>query len=149
MMTNALLSSFFLPLILISLSSLLSFSDQQGIGSGGFSGGQRRLSPGSVALSALHCVWYHNVHLCHRCIDFLPVWETAIKATLAQGYSQTSHTFHEYQHTCQHITRKCKIITVFVCRAYCSHVLSTPSWKSRERTVKTQQESWCVDYNHF
>lgn len=72
-------------LILISPSSLLHFSDQQGISSGGFSGGQRSIPPGSVALGALHCVWNHNVHLCHRCTDLLPVWKATVKATLAHG----------------------------------------------------------------
>lgn len=73
----------------LSIFSCLHFSDQQGIGSGRFPGSQRSVSPGTVALSALHCVWNHDVHLCHRCIDFLPVWKTTVKATLAQGYAHT------------------------------------------------------------
>lgn len=92
---------FFFTLIFISVSRLLFYSDQQGIGSGGFSGGQRCVSPGSLALGALHRVWNHNVHLCHRCVDFLPIRKTTIKATLSNGHAYkrlTSHIFHEDQH---------------------------------------------------
>lgn len=130
-------SFFFLPLlllILISPSSLLHFSDQQGISSGGFSGGQRSVPPGSVALSALHCVWNHNVHLCHRRVDFLPVWKTAVKATLSQGYKKKKKkktrplTHFMNLNTSHHITCKCKIINLSTLSV--SHVLSTLSWKS-------------------
>jgi len=91
MMTNSNLSSF--PSLLSSnpYLALLSPQDQQGVGWGGFSGGQRSISPGSVALGALHCLWNHHVYLCHRRIDFLPVWKTTIKAT-------TRHT-HTHTHT--------------------------------------------------
>lgn len=59
--------------IFYGLILLFCFSDQQGLGSGGFPGGQRRLPPGPVALRALHRVWDHHLHLRRGCAHLLPV----------------------------------------------------------------------------
>lgn len=133
MKTNVLLSSPFPhsnPYLTLLSLSLLHFSDQQGIGSGRFSGGQRSISPGTVALSALHCVWDHNVHLRHRCIDFLPVRKATIKAALAQGYTQKRQTSHI--NSC--ITCTCKIISS-LCSINPVHThavtVATPGWKGK------------------
>ena len=125
--------------------ALLSPPDQQGVGSGGFSGGERSVSPGSVALGALHCVWDHHVHLCHRRVDLLPVWKTTIKARiLCHTYTHThTHTYTDLSHiSCQHITCKCKIITVFVLSALTSYLLH---WDTG--TVENGQ-CCCVDRYH-
>lgn len=137
----------------LMLISLLHFADQQGIGSGRFSGGQRSISPGAVALSALHCVWDHNVHLRHRCIDFLPVRKATLKAALVQGYTQKGQTPHMNINSC--ITCTCKIISslcsINPVRTHAVQWLHQDGKErmDKERTVETQQESWCTDCNRF
>ena len=77
---------------------LLSPTDQQGLGSGGFSGGQRCISPGSVALRALHRFRNHNVRLRHRCVDFLPVRQTPLRPTHSQEYTHKKKMYTRHGH---------------------------------------------------
>lgn len=88
---------------------LVHLSDQQGISSGRLSGGKCGIPPGAVALSALHCVWDHNIRLRHRCTHFLPVWKTTVIASLLKKICICKKPNQTTIITC-----KCKITLVFV-----------------------------------